>query len=348
MATAAWAQTPSEAEQRYQRGVALYQARNFEGALVEFQRAYELSQSTELLFNIGRTQEALSHYPEAAGALEDYLRAAQNLAPARRAEVQSVLEHVRGFIAHLRLRVTPPDATVQLDGQTVPASRMGEEIPVSPGRHVVVARRAGHRDGETSVVVASGDTSPVELALAPEAAAPAAATVDVTGAPERAVVEIDGRVTPPPRTTTPGEHALRVSAAGYLPWTGTVRLTAGATQAVRVRLARSGLEPTPFVAVTLATGLFVVAGVTFGMLTLSAHDSFVEEAVVTQRARDLADQGETLRLMTNLSFGLAAAGGIAAVVLATQTRFQGARASTAEFALVPHPHGATAGVRITF
>lgn len=349
-ATSALAQTPSEAEQRYQRGVALYQARNFEGALVEFQRAYELSSSTELLFNIGRTQEALSHYPEAASALEDYLRGAQNLPPARRGEVQAVLDRVRGFIAHLRLRVTPTDAVVLLDGQTLAAARLAEEVPVSPGRHVVAARRAGYRDGETSVVVASGDASPVELSLVAEASTQpvAPSTVDVAGAPDHAVVEVDGRPATTPHATTPGEHALRVTADGYLPWAGAVRLAPGATQRVRVHLARSGLEPTPFVAATLATGLFVVAGATLGMMTLSTHDTFLEEGVVTQRARDLADQGETLRLLTNVSFGLAAAGGIAAVVLATQTRFRGPRASTAEFALAPTPHGASAGVAVHF
>ena len=101
------AQPRSEAEVRYERGVALFTAHNYEGALLEFQRSLALSGGVDLLFNIGRTWQAMGRYAEAAETIDEYLRRARDLAPERRQEVTRMLTTLRGFIAHLRVQVTP-------------------------------------------------------------------------------------------------------------------------------------------------------------------------------------------------------------------------------------------------
>ncbi|MEZ4406313.1 MAG: tetratricopeptide repeat protein [Polyangiales bacterium] len=254
----------SEAEVRFERGAALFGARNFEGALVEFQRSYELSGRPDLLYNIGRTYQNLGRYPEAAAAVEEYLRRATDLPPARRAEVEATVEQLRGFIAHLRVRVTPPGATLRIDGAEVPANRAREDIPVSPGRHTVEATAAGFERGQESVVVASGDHRDVTLALA----RPAPRGVGNAGNAGNTGNTGPGRATPAPAR---------------------------------------GLPPAVFISTAAATGVFLLAGTIFGVMTSSTHDEFINLDRDDPNAPTVASRGETYRALTNVSFGLAAA-----------------------------------------
>ena len=42
----------AEARERYQRGIDLFEERNYDAAMAEFQRAYELTRNPAVLFNI--------------------------------------------------------------------------------------------------------------------------------------------------------------------------------------------------------------------------------------------------------------------------------------------------------
>ena len=58
----ATAQGTDEALARFERGVQLYEAQNFEGALVEFTAAYKLTENYKLLYNIGICQQQSREY----------------------------------------------------------------------------------------------------------------------------------------------------------------------------------------------------------------------------------------------------------------------------------------------
>ena len=64
--------------------------------------------------------------------------------------------------AELRLRLTPPQAEVAIDGQAIGNGPFLEPISLPPGPHVIVAR-AGGREVEEEVVAAPGE--PIELEL---------------------------------------------------------------------------------------------------------------------------------------------------------------------------------------
>lgn len=70
----------------------------------------------------------------------------------------------------LRLRVSPPDAAVYLDGEFLARAdelaRLHGAIPVAAGLHVVEVVRPGF-EGETREIDVTGDR-PVELTLALE------------------------------------------------------------------------------------------------------------------------------------------------------------------------------------
>ncbi|MBW2463205.1 MAG: tetratricopeptide repeat protein [Deltaproteobacteria bacterium] len=59
----------------FQSARAHFDSGRYEDALGEFERAYELSGHTDLLYNIGMSHERLGHYAEAADALEGFNQA---------------------------------------------------------------------------------------------------------------------------------------------------------------------------------------------------------------------------------------------------------------------------------
>lgn len=324
----------AEAQERFSRAITLYGQRNFEGALAEFERVYELTQRADLLFNIGRAQEALGRYPEAATSVEEYLRRTPDMAPETRAEVEQLLASVRRYIAYLRVAVTPPGAELRLDGRVLPEAQRTTDIPLSPGRHIIDARLAGHRAAQQEVVVRSGDRREVTVALEVERLDPSVLRVD--GAPAGHRVFVDGALVRAPLPLPEGRHDVRVEADGRAPWSGTVVMGATGTRTLRVDLARNDQLHARWFAVTAGSaGLFFVLGGVFGGLTLAARDEFVTYFRDDPRALDVQSRGETFRTLTNVSLGIGAALGVAAVVIATRTRFGAERASTAALALAP-------------
>jgi hypothetical protein len=119
---------------------------------------------------------------------------------------------------------------------------------------------------------------------------------------------------------------------------------------ITTRLASSrGLAPAWFIVGAATTGALLAGALVCGALTSVAHDAYAQRFADEYGAPDvvaLRDRGESLRLATNITLGLAAAAGVATVVLFTQTR--SLRASSAEVSFAPTPDGGAARLRFTF
>lgn len=337
IASTATAQPPAqpsraEVQERFTRAVTLFEQRNYEGALAEFERVYQITGRADLLFNIGRVHEALGRYPESATAVEEYLRRSANLPPERRAEVEQVLANVRRYIAYLRVRVEPAGATVRLDGQPVDPARRAEEIPVSPGRHRVEALLDGHRAEEQAVVVASGDHRAVQLVLRVDSTQTGLFRVE--GAPSGAQVFVNGALVRPPASVPVGTHVVRVESEGRSPWSGPLEVRPGVARTLRVDLARRDqLSPGWFYGAVAASGVFFALSGVFGAVTLSARSEFDTLFQGDPRATEVASRGDSFRTLTNVSLGLGVVSAAAAVYLGFRTRFGAERPSTGAFTL---------------
>ena len=337
LTTTAGAQPRSEAEVRFERGVAMFTARNYEGALVEFQRSLALSGGVDLLFNIGRTYQEMGRYAEAAGVIDEYLRRARDLTPERRQEVTRMLTSLRGFIAHLRVRVTPVDATVALDGEPVDRARLAGSLAVNPGRHVVTVQRPGFTTRAEPVVVASGETREVTVALSAAPGALGEGTLVLRGAPPTAVLRVNGAVVRSPARLPVRTHRVELTAPGFASWRGEVLIEPQRSRVLTARMERPrGLGPGWFIAGAAATGAALLVGGIFGGLTLATRADFDAQPRFddTPADRDLAAQGETFRAVANVGFVAAAALGAVTVVLLTQTRF-GSSATTVDVSAAP-------------
>src|ERR1044071_8621580 len=126
-----------EAKSHFQSGAALYDGNDLRGALVEFQRAYELAPSYKILFNIAQVEMELQDH---AGAFKAYTRYVKeggpDIAPARLAQVNAEIERLRGRIGFLAIQ-TSAGASVFVDDLQVGYAPLPEPVAVNAGRHRV-------------------------------------------------------------------------------------------------------------------------------------------------------------------------------------------------------------------
>lgn len=359
-APAASAAAPSgaalrEARQRFQRGLRLYDTHDYEGALAEFVRAYDLSHRSSVLFNLSATYRALHRYPEAVDALRRFV-AQPGVTRRQRATATRALGELESLLAHVHLEVTPAEATLLLDGN---AARVGD-VAVGPGTHLVEASREGFLPAHVDVVVASGETRTVSLTLDPVPPPPSPAPASspppppsrlaFRGIPRGSQVRIDGETIAPDAeiSLSPGIHEVSITSPDRRTWRGPVVVEAGTRPTLDVRLApRPGLSPVAFGLTTTGTVLLTAGAIACGVLAIQTHDDFQMRTRDDPQAAVLAERGRALAIAAD-SLGVAAvAAGSIAVFLLTRTEFV-PTTSRARIVFAPHSNGAWAGLTLAF
>jgi len=172
--SAADARAEDEAVVRFERGVQLYEAENFEAALVEFSTAYKLSRNYKLLYNIAICQMATKDYATAADSFRQYLNeGGAEVAEARRKEVQDRLAKLSLMVARVNVVSNAPAGTVlTIDDRPVGKLPLSEPLTVKTGRRLFSVTVAG-RNVVKTVDVASGEVTTIDLS-ADEAPGPTA------------------------------------------------------------------------------------------------------------------------------------------------------------------------------
>lgn len=216
---AAGTSSRAEAGRRFDRGVQLFRAHNFDAALAEFLRAYEIAPNFVVLYNIGQVYAQLGRNPDAVRAFEQFLaRGGQRIRAAQRAEVQAELQRLSQLVARIEVTVHGPEtATVLLDDTELGTFPLEEPLLVASGRHVIEARAEGFLPVRREVMIAGGEGASLELTL-DRAAVPGAilVSVNVPGA----TIRLDGEevgVSPLPEAVSAsvGSHVVEVERPGY-------------------------------------------------------------------------------------------------------------------------------------
>jgi len=223
---------PAEATQIVRRGHELAARHDYAGALVEYQRAYDLLPDYNVLYSIGAANVRLERWAAARQAFATYLDLGGSALPqARQDEVRNYLEILQKQTATLSLLLNVPDAEVHIDGVRVaPTSISG--IVVEPGNHVLRVTKPGFRTVEDEFHATKGESVRVVLPLTrvstlgpAEPIAPGALTVSSSA---------------PPPVVEPEPTPL------WVPWTLTGVLAAGwittAALAIQARHDRDTIE----------------------------------------------------------------------------------------------------------
>ena len=164
---AALADAKAEARRHYDRAVELVDDGQLAGAIVEFQRAYDLTKHFSVLYNIGQVYVSMARPVEAVAAYEGYLVGGGRKIPAdRRAEVEKEIARQKARTAILTFRILPDGATVRVDGDEIGKTPLAQPLYVGIGEHVISATAEGHEMAELKVAVASEDRRTVEMTLA--------------------------------------------------------------------------------------------------------------------------------------------------------------------------------------
>jgi tetratricopeptide (TPR) repeat protein len=154
--------------------VELYREGSYEGALAEFRKAYQISPSYRVLYNIAQTQYALHDFVSAYRSLKQYVAEGGAEIPAdRRAQVDDMSAKLAERIARLQIGADADGADIRIDDVSVGKSPLEEAILVNVGTHKVSAVKAGSPEAVRVITVAGKETLKVGLHLdAPEVLSP--------------------------------------------------------------------------------------------------------------------------------------------------------------------------------
>ena len=141
--------------------------------------------------------------------------------PAKRAAVPGVIP------GSIQVDSNPQGAQIQIDGKSDPSWVTPFNLPgLTPGKHILVASKAGYVAETHSVEVTAASKSFVALQLSPSGA-----QIVVNSNPAGAEIVLDGKstgkVTPAQFSVEKGSHTVLLRKAGYLEETTTATLAGG-------------------------------------------------------------------------------------------------------------------------
>jgi hypothetical protein len=160
----------------YERGLQLFNEENYDAALFEFERAYELAPTFKILYNMGRIQRQQNNY---AAALRSYARylseGGDKVPPERRTEVEQEIQLLKPRTARVNVKVNVDGADVFADDipactATIESSCFGKSplaapIVVNPGRHKISAVKRGYTTATAIISVVGSDEVSTNLEM---------------------------------------------------------------------------------------------------------------------------------------------------------------------------------------
>lgn len=215
----------------YDKGFALFQAGDYDGAIAELVTAISYVPKAEFFYNISKAYEKKTDFKNARNYLERFAGMApkgEKADVARR--IAELAEREAEFLrsGQLTIRVDATDAVIRIDGKDVGKSPLGT-LRVAVGGHHVTIEAPGFRPFMRDIVVVAGKESVIDAVLVRHVPK---GTLVVEVTMKGATVVVDGVCV----GTGPivyrdvldaGLHTLAVTRAGYEAFSVTVRVTEG-------------------------------------------------------------------------------------------------------------------------
>lgn len=175
------AEAQDEARRRFQRALELADDGNFDAALVELRKAYELAPTYRILYNVGLVYQQLKDYARSLDTFERYLdEGGANVPEDRLKEVSGRIDRLKTRVGFLTVVVNQPGAEITVDDLVIGTSPLPKAVRVNSGSRRVTAKLSGHPPESRIIELAGGENKTVQLdvRIAP----------DTVAAPPRSVV----------------------------------------------------------------------------------------------------------------------------------------------------------------
>jgi hypothetical protein len=283
-----------EAKALLQSGNTFYDQGAYAQALDLFRAAYARYPSTKIVFNIGKTLEAMGRYREAAATFDTYL-GKPDADPARRAEIVDILRALEPRLGTLVFASLDDEAHVTVDGETTTPA--GRPVRVDPGDHTVRVEKPGFLPVELTVSVGAGEAKNLDVRLSPEPPAPPR--------PTRVAVRTE-------RRGPVADPRPRVDAGAGEPRVATRAERLALTLRAVVDHELSGAAVQPGLEVTLHPRVSLIAAATVGP-TFGGYAG-ARMRLTTGRLRPLLAVGAPIFAFDGVRLGVRGAGGVEAAL----------------------------------
>ncbi len=156
-----------EADLQFELGTISYHRGEYRAALEHFLASNRLVPNANVVFNVARTYERLSQYPEAYRAYDSALYAETDAQA--RITIQRELNRIRPQVALLEVVTDPPGATIYLNRKDLgPRGTTPRVLAVKPGNYRVIVELAGHHPSVSeSTIATKGNTARITVNLSP-------------------------------------------------------------------------------------------------------------------------------------------------------------------------------------
>lgn len=156
----------AEARSHYEQGIKLYDAKDYDAARAEFERAYAIAPTYRILYNIALVQRRKSDYVGALQNFELYLsEGASSIPDVRKKQVDQEIAELRELVAKVTVTTNVPDAEILVDDVVVGKAPLKGPILVNPGRRKIGAALKGRIPAAKVIEVVGKDSAAVTLEL---------------------------------------------------------------------------------------------------------------------------------------------------------------------------------------
>ena len=147
----------AEAQERFQRGLALARSQNWDAALAEFAASRELYPTRSATRNAAIALHKLHRYVEACETYEALLTQFSSTMPAEQvAQVRDELVSVVAQTGEITIEPADSGVSVVVDGKQRGVTPLSKPIRVDPGTHTVRLAKAGFESQELRFSLAAG------------------------------------------------------------------------------------------------------------------------------------------------------------------------------------------------
>jgi len=206
-------------------------------ALVAYNESYSLDPKPALLYNLGRTFEALDKLPEAIEKLEAFQKSAPPELLAKVPNLKDRIANLKKRISQLTINVNIPGARIFVRDLVVGEAPLPKSLALKAGKANILIEAPGYFSYQSTIELPGGGGYTVDAQLASRTKA---SRIIVLAPKDNVSVAVDGKrlgQAPIETIVSPGAHAIEAQHEEHSDFSTSVIVKAGDERTVMVQLA---------------------------------------------------------------------------------------------------------------